>query len=138
MKSEVLWLSKVLDLDRPPQSLGLSPYCNTNTSQDTQHRRQKPKIHIESNTKHPRNSKEREKYSEKNAFLTPLLTSLHSEHQPICLLMTSSNISRNVSGPVVGTVESAQAQFWPNSSWYLLPESTIAPKNHSLRLIVEI
>ena len=51
-------MSKVLDLDLPPQGLGMSPCCNTKTSQDTQHRRQNPKTNGENNTQQPRTPKE--------------------------------------------------------------------------------
>ena len=48
--------------------------------------------------------------------------------QSICLHRKFSSISRKVSGPVVGSVVSAQSQILPYSSLYLLPKSTIAPK----------
>ena len=50
----------------------------------------------------------------------------------------SSNISRNVSGPVVGSIGSTQPCIWPYSSLYLLPKSTVVPKVHSLKVIVGI
>ena len=55
----------------------------------------------------------------------------HNEFQPICLLIKSSNISRNVSGPAMGTVWSTLTQIWPYSTLFLLPNSTIAPKIQS-------
>ena len=61
----------------------------------------------------------------KNIFLRPLLSSLHSEFQPICLFK-SSNISRKVSGPPVCTMGSVQTEIWPYSSLDLLPKSTVA------------
>jgi len=62
----------------------------------------------------------------------------HNVFQSICLLRKSSNISRKVSGPVVGSVGFAQSQIWPYSSLYLLPNSTVVPKVHSLKVIVGI
>ena len=75
---------------------------------------------------------ERETSSMKNVLLSPPLSNLHSEHQPIYLSRNSSNISRKVSGPAVGSVGSALTQIWPHSSLYLLSKPTIAPRVHSL------
>ena len=61
-----------------------------------------------------------------------------SEHQPICLFRKSSNISRKVSWPVVGTA--GQFRFrsglTPACTYFL--KSTVASKAHSLRIIVGI
>ena len=57
----------------------------------------------------------------------------YSEHQSICLPRKPSNISREVSGPALGTVGSAQTLIWFYSSLYLLPKSTIAPKVNILK-----
>jgi hypothetical protein len=61
----------------------------------------------------------------------------HSEVQPVCPLRKSSDTTRKFSGPALGTVRSAQTRIWPYSSLYLLPESTIAPKVHSLKQLGE-
>ena len=68
----------------------------------------------------------------KNVLLSPPLSSPHNVHQLIYLPRKSSNISRKVSGPAVGSVGSALTQIWPHSSLYLLPKSIIAPRVHSL------
>ena len=60
-----------------------------------------------------------------------------SELQPICLFRKSSDTTRKFSGPALGTVGSAQTQIWPYYSLYLLPESIIAPKVHSLKQLGE-
>jgi len=70
-----------------------------------------------------------ESHSEKYVFLCPLLSLRQSEHQLVCLLRKSSNISTKVSGPAVSAVRSAQTQIWPHSSLYLLPKFIIAPQN---------
>ena len=75
---------------------------------------------------------ERETSSMKNVLRSSPLSSPHSEHQPIYLSRNSSNISRKVSGPAVGSVGSALTQIWPHSSLYLLPKPTISPRVHSL------
>ena len=96
----------VLSSGLPPQALMPDLYCGSKTSQTTQHRRQNPKTLGEGNTQQSRTL----------ARFTP----------------TSSNISRKVSGPVVGRPGSAQSQIWPYSSLYLLLKFTVAPKVHSL------
>lgn len=76
--------------------------------------------------------------SKKNVLLSLLLSSPHSEHQPICLLRKPTNISRKVvSGCAVGTLGSVHTHIWPNSSLYLLPNPILAPKVHNLKLIVD-
>lgn len=47
----------------------------------------------------------RESGSKMNGLLTPALTSPHSKHHPIYLFRKYSNVSRKVSGPVVGSVK---------------------------------
>lgn len=74
----------------------------------------------------------------KKVLLSPPLSFPHSEYQPICLFKKSFNIFKKVSGPAMGTVESGQTQIWPYYSLFLLPKSIIAPKVHSLRLMVRI
>jgi len=61
-------------------------------------------------------------------FVIPSFTSAHHVLQPICLLRNFSNISRKVSGPVVGSVGSGQTLIWPYFSLYLFPKSTLAHK----------
>lgn len=53
--------------------------------------------------------------------------------QPIYLLRTSSNISRNVSRPAVGTVGPAQILIWHYFTLCLLPKFTVAPEFHSFK-----
>lgn len=53
--------------------------------------------------------------------------------QPIYLLRTSSNISRNISRPAVGTVGPAQILIWHYFTLYLLPKFTVAPEFHSFK-----
>ena len=50
----------------------------------------------------------------------------------------SSNISRKISGPAVGTVGLTQTQVWPYFILYFFPEFTIAPKVHNLKPFVMI
>ena len=70
--------------------------------------------------------------------MIPPFSSPHDVLQSLCLLRKSSNISRNVSGSVVGSVGSAQIQTLPYFSLHLLPKSTIVPTLQNLRLIVGI
>ena len=72
----------------------------------------------------------RESGNKMNGLLTPALTSPHSKHHPIYLFRKYSNVSRKVSGPVVGVLESAQAQIWPYSCLYFVLVSTIVPSDH--------
>ena len=55
---------------------------------------------------------------------------------PIYLLRKSSSIYCTVSGLAVGTVGSGPTQIWPYSG--LFTRFTIAPKVHSLKLVVGI
>ena len=64
--------------------------------------------------------------------MIPFFSSSHSVLQSICLLRTSSSIFRKVSGPVVGSVGSAQTHILPDTSLYFFPKSTVAPKFHNL------
>ena len=57
--------------------------------------------------------------------MIPWLSSPHSDHQSICLLRRSSNISRKFSGPAVSAVRSVKTQIWAYSSLNFLPKSTI-------------
>ena len=61
---------------------------------------------------------------------------LNSPEHPERLTPKSSNISRNVSGPVVGSISSTQPCIWPYSSLYLLPNSTVAPTSMLLLLLL--
>ena len=61
-----------------------------------------------------------------------LKATFNSLAHPVRLTPKSSNISRKVSGPVVGSVWSAQSQMWPYFSLYLLLKFTVAPKVHSV------
>ena len=85
---------------------------------------------IKKNIRTIQKRKKKEEYvqssGKKNVLLSPLLSSPHREHQPICLLRKSSNISRKVSEPAEGSVTSAQTQIWPYSSLYLPPKSTVS------------
>ena len=63
--------------------------------------------------------------------------SLNSVVSVLSLTVRSSDTTRKFSGPTLGTVRSAQTRIWPYSSLYLLPESTIAPKVHSLKQLGE-
>ena len=78
------------------------------------------------------------KSGSKKDVLTLPLTSPYNEHQPICLLRKSPNMSRKSSGSVVGATGSAKTQIWPYYSLYFLPESIIALNVCSLKLITEI
>lgn len=55
---------------------------------------------------------------------SPVFTA-HSMLQIICLLRKSSNISRKVFGPVVGSIMSPQPLILPYFSLYFFPESTL-------------
>ena len=63
--------------------------------------------------------------------------SLNSVVSVLSPTVRSSDSTRKFSGPALGTVRSAQTRIWPYSSLYLLPESTIAPKVHSLKQLGE-
>lgn len=84
--------------------------------------------------------KERERGGKKTIFLWPQFSVFlpHSEFQLMCLIRKTSNISRKVSRPAVGTMGSAQTHTCPHSNLYLLPKSTTAPKLHTLKPTVRI
>ena len=53
------------------------------------------------------------------------------------MIIIKKNISRNVSGAVVGSVELVQCQIFPCSGLYLFSKSKVAPQMHRFRLITE-
>ena len=57
---------------------------------------------------------------------------LNNLEHPKKLTTKFSNISRKVSGLVVGSMWSAQSQMWPYFSLYLLLKFTVSPKVHCL------
>ena len=85
---------------------GLTPYWNSKTSQATKRRRPSPRLLLKA--------------------------TLSSPEHPVRLTPKSSNISRKVSGPVVGSMWSAQSQMWPYFNLYLLLKFTVSPKFHCL------
>lgn len=126
-----------------PESLHCSPTTITTLlSYTTIHNKVKIKV-ILKKIQYQNNTQNKTKYlylsvyienesgSEKNVLLSPLLTSLHNEQQPIYLLKKSFNTSRKVSVSAMGTVGFTQPQVWPYSRLFLLPKPTIAPIVHS-------